>query len=52
MKTNDRINDERVFVEMFNNHYINIVGKTSVLYQKVLEIPLCQKMMKKLYRQF
>ena len=29
MKTNDRINDERVFVEMFNNHYINIVGKTS-----------------------
>ena len=29
MKTNDRINDESVFVEMFKNHYINIVGKTS-----------------------
>ena len=30
-KTNDYIKDGRVFAEMFNNHYINIVEKTSVI---------------------
>ena len=29
IKTNDLIKDESVLVEMFNNHYINIVEKTS-----------------------
>ena len=29
VKTNDCIKDESVFVEMFNNHYINIVEKTA-----------------------
>ena len=29
IKTNDYIKDESVLVEMFNNHYINIVEKTS-----------------------
>ena len=29
IKTNDLIKDESVLVEMFNNHYINIVQKTS-----------------------
>ena len=29
VKTNDWIRDESVLVEMFNNHYINIVEKTS-----------------------
>ena len=30
-KTNDFIKDESVLVEMFNNHYINIVEKTSCI---------------------
>ena len=29
IKTNNLVKDESVFVEMFNNHYINIVEKTS-----------------------
>ena len=29
IKTNDWIKDESALVEMFNNHYINIVEKTS-----------------------
>ena len=41
IKTNDC-----VLAKVFNSHYINIVEKT--LHQKVLEIPLCQKMMKNL----
>ena len=48
IKTNDCIKDKSVLVEMFNNQYVNIVGKYLVLHQKVLETPLCQKMMKKL----
>ena len=36
IKTNDCIKDKSVLVEMFNNHYINIVEKTSGI---VLEIP-------------
>ena len=48
IKTNDCIKDKSVLVEMFSNHYINIVEKHLVLHHKVLEISLCQKMMKKL----
>ena len=48
IKTNDCIKDKSVLVEMFNNQYVNIVEKYLVLHQKVLETPLCQKMMKKL----
>ena len=29
IKTNDCIKDKSVLVEMFNNHYVNIVEKTS-----------------------
>ena len=49
IKTNYCIKDENVLVKMFNKHFRNIVEKTSdILHQKVLEIPLCQKMMQKL----
>ena len=29
MKAKDEIRDEKILVEMFNNHYINIVEKSS-----------------------
>ena len=49
IKTNDCFKDKKVLVEMFKTHYINIAEKKHlVLHQNVLEIPLCQKMMKKL----
>ena len=53
IKTKVCIKDESVLVEMFNNHYIDIVKKKHlVLYQNVLEISLCKKMMKKLLKFF
>ena len=37
IKTNDYIKDESVLVEMFNNHYINIVEKTAGITLESLE---------------
>ena len=44
IRTKDLINDEKILVEMFNKHYINIVQKTSGLAPKNLGNPLDSKL--------
>ena len=39
IKAKDEIRDEKILVEMFNNHYINIVEKSSRSAQKSVQKP-------------
>ena len=46
----DRIKDEKILVEMFSKHYINIVEEMSRIAQKNLENPLNPKLVEKTIR--
>ena len=49
IRTKDVIKDEKILVEMFNKHYVNIVEKTSGIAPKNLGNPLDQNSIKKLF---
>ena len=51
IRTSDLIKDEKVLVEMFNKHYINIVEKTSEIAPKNLGNPLDPKRDEKTIRE-
>ena len=51
IRTKDLIKDEKIFVEMFNKHYINIVEETSGIASKNLGNPLDPKLVEKTIRE-